>query len=993
VSPPLEFRILGPLEVRSDARTIELGSHGQRALLAALLLHADEVVPRDQLIEEVWGEGAPASAANMVQGYVSRLRKSLGPGLLLTQAPGYVLRTGDAQLDAARFSGLVADAGDAVSAGRAAAARELLAEALELWRGPALADFTYESFAQGEVARLEELRLRAVELLGDADLALGRHSRLVSELEQLIVQHPFRERLRWQLMLALYRSGRQADALEAYRAARRTLVDELGIEPGPALQRLERAILAQDAELDAPADEPAAPPPSDGMPLGNVPLELTSLIGRDADVLQVTELLSRHRLVSVVGPGGVGKTRVAQRVASTAADLFPQGAWFVDLVQTGAEDDVAAAAMSAVGVSDRAGSAPLEALADQLRNRKLLLVLDNCEHVISAAAQLAARLVSECPGVRIVATSREPLAVAGERVVRLEPLSTTANGSEPSAAVALFLDRAAGHGVFGGQPETALPIIQEICARLDGIPLAIELAAARVRAISPSELLAHLGDRLQLLSGPRDWSTHARQQTLEATIAWSYELLSDDDQATLRRVSVFHGGFSLPAATAVCADIGTELDVMDRVTGLVDRSVVSRVRSGDCDRYRLLESIWLFAERRLRDQGEDGTARNRHARFFLEFAQDRADRPYGPRPAAWADRIDAEEDNVAAALAWCLDGDGDRAVGAELAAGLGFHWICRGRSNAARRWLERALQRGDEIAPAVRVALHLSYSVFTYSVGDLDASRTHAATAVALAREGHDTDLLAEALAYLALAQEGLGEHRDATAIAAELRSLQPRLASARAHVMSLLGTAQVALVAGRPKESSADTSRAQEIARHAGDHVRAALSGYWLAYALAIDWDVPSARTVIADAMDDAAASGYQLLVVDNLLASASFAFADDDLESARRAFPDAIEMLRDQQRWTDLGNSLRLAAGVELRRGFSERSALLLGAATRRSDEMDFQEKMLLPELAGLADRLSEELGSEAFMGAVERGAALDLDAVAALLASGDVSLQPSA
>jgi hypothetical protein len=244
--------------------------------------------------------------------------------------------------------------------------------------------------------------------------------------------------------------------------------------------------------------------------------------------------------------------------------------------------------------------------------------------------------------------------------------------------------------------------------------------------------------------------------------------------------------------------------------------------------------------------------------------------------------------------------------------------------------------------------------------------------------------VLAEALAYLALAHEALGEHADATASAAELRSLQPRLASARAHVMALLGTAQVALVAARPREASADASKAQEIARHAGDHVRAALSGYWLAYALAIDWDVPSARTVIADAMDDAAASGYQLLVVDNLLASASLAFADNDLEIARRAFPDAIEMLRDQQRWSDIGNGLRLAAAVELARGCPERSALLLGAARRRSDQMDFQEQMLLPEVAQLAERLSAELGPEAFARASARGAALELDTLTGLLGS---------
>lgn len=987
MSPGLEFQILGPFEVRQDGRAIDLGAPRQRALLAVLLLHANEVVSRDLLIEEVWGEGAPASAANMIQVYVSHLRKALSPGLLLTQAPGYVLQTTAAQLDATRFSDLVANARQALAAGAAVAARELLEEALGLWRGPALADFTYESFAQGEVARLEELRLEAIELRGDADLALGRHARLVSELEQLIAVHPFRERFREQLMLALYRSGRQADALEVYRTARRTLVQQLGIEPGLGLQRLEHAILTHDRELDATlADPTVALPLPDSAPAGNLPPELTTLVGRELDIERVAGLVSEHRIVSVVGPGGVGKTRVVQRVARTAGNAFQQAVWFVDLSAIDAGEDVAAAAMLTVGIPDRAGSAALDTLARDLRDRRLLLVLDNCEHVIRSAAEVAARLITACPAVRILASSREPLAVPGERVARLEPLPTTARGSERPAAVALFLDRAASHGVSCEHPEPVLATIQELCARLDGIPLAIELAAARSRAISPSELLAHLGDRLRLLVRPRDWSAHSRQQTLEATIAWSYELLSAEDQATLRRLSAFHSGFSLAAATAVCADIGAEIDILERVTGLVDRSVVSVQRRQDHDRYRLLESIWLFAEGRLRDAGEESDARNRHARFFLEFAQDVSDRPYGPQPAAWADRLDTEQENVAAALGWCLDGAGDPAVGAELAASLGFHWICRGRSNVAKRWLDRALERGQDIVPGILVALHLAYSVFTYSTGNVESSRDHATAAVAIARKTEDNELLAEALAYLAFAHQALGQKEDAAAVAAELRSLQPGLSSARALVMALLGTALAAITAGRPKEASLDASRAQEVARHAGDHVRAAMSGFWLAYALGLDCEIPFARAVIADATNDAAASGYQLLVVDNLLATISLALADEDLETARRALPQAIEMLRDQQRWSDLGSCLRLAAAAELKDGQVERSAELLGAASRLTEQNDFQDELLLPELGHLRDELLARLGTGAFAQASERGAAMSLDGIAALLVTAE-------
>ena len=985
-SSRLEVRVLGPLQVVRDGHAVDLGPPRQRALLAVLVLSANQVVSTEQLIDQLWGERPPASAPNMIQVYVSRLRKALGPGRLVTQPPGYLLSVDQGQLDAMRFTELVERADRLMSDGAVGDAKELLEQALGMSRGPPLADFTYESFTQGALARLENARLEALELRTDADLALGRHARLVGELEQQIADHPFRERLRGQLMLALYRSGRQAEALEAYRAARTTLVEELGIEPSPALQALEQAILAQGAELlgatgtPVPIDRGA-----DGVVrTGNLEPELTSLIGRDSDVERIAGLVAEHPLAAVVGPGGVGKTRVARRVARTVADSFAHGVWFVDLGALDRGGDVCGAVLSAVGISDRPGAATLETVAAELRERRLLLVLDNCEHVLGAAALVGERLLRDCPGVRILATSREPLAIAGERVQRLEPLPTTAAGSEPPAAVELFLDRAVAHGVSLTENAEELGAIQQVCERLDGMPLAIELAAARTRVISPARLLAHLGDRMRLLASPGHRSAPTRQQTLEAAIGWSYDLLGAEEQATLRRLSVFHGGFSLAAAVALCADLGGELDTLDWITALADRSVVTVERRPDGERYRLLESIGLFAEQRLREAGEDRDARDRHTHFFLELAQAASERPGSPEQTASAARLAAEQDNLTNAISWCLDGDGDPTVGAELIAAVGLDWTLRGRRNAAKRWLERALELGQQVTAPTQVAVHVARAVLAYSAGDPEIALAHATQAVRVARETGDPELVAEALAQVAFAREALGQHGQASGAAAELRSMLPRLSSPRARVMALLGNAHVALAAGRSDQATADAASAQEIARAAGDHLRAAMSGFLLAHGLAVDSLLPAARAAIADAMDDAVRSGYQVVLADNLLAASTLALADNDLEAATDLLPRVVAMLREQQRWEDLGRRLHVAAAVEFRRGRSERSAVLLGAALRRADRMEFFEELVLPELADLRERVTAQLGADSFERAFRRGAGLSLDDVATLLES---------
>jgi DNA-binding SARP family transcriptional activator len=472
----MEFRILGPLEVGEGDRLVALGGAKPRALLALLLLLPNEVVPRERLVEELWGDPVPASAGKVVQVYVSRLRKAMGADApLVTRAGGYVLELADAQLDLHRFERLVAEGRRALDDDEPRRAERRLAEALALWRGPPLVDFSYEPFAQSEIARLEELRLAALEDRIEAELALGRHARLVGELESLVAEHPLRERIRGQLMRALYGCGRQADALEAYRQGRRRLVDELGLEPGPALRELERAILEQSAELGA-ATQP--------MPLTRpvLPAPPNRTIGREQDVRMVVEQLrsGTGRLVTLTGPGGVGKTRLALEAARAVEADFADGARFVSLAAVQRPEDVPTAVVKSLEVVLLPGESTERAVARFLEPKHLLLVVDNCEHLLGAAP-LIGGLPAACPSVTVLATSREPLAVQAEQCCPVSPLAG-------ENAVALFCERARAHDPAFEIDNGNAAAVEEICDRVDGLPLAIELAAARCALLSPREI-------------------------------------------------------------------------------------------------------------------------------------------------------------------------------------------------------------------------------------------------------------------------------------------------------------------------------------------------------------------------------------------------------------------------------------------------------------------------------------------------------------------------
>ena len=592
----MDFRVLGPLEAVADGQVVELKAAKPRALLAILLLHAGEPVSSDRLVEDLWAARPPATATKVLHTYVSQLRKALGNDVIVTRSGGYELRVEPGALDLHRFERLVAEARESAPP----AAAENLREALALWRGPPLAEFAFEPWAQGEIGRLEERRLAALQDRIEADLALGRAADLVGELERLVAEHPLLERLRGQLMLALYRSGRQAEALEAYRTGRAALVDELGIEPGPELRRLERAILDQDPELDVP------PAPPDAPPKPRLRTRSSSFVGRSREQREIHRLLGAPdvRLLTLTGAAGTGKTRLALEVTASLEAEFPDGVVLVELAPISAADLVATTIADALGLVERPERGSLEALVGSLRGRQALLVLDNFEHVLDAAPMLS-ELLTGAPGLKLLVTSRAPLDISEERIYPVPALQLP-DPSRPvqvgrlrrTEAVRLFVARARDIRPDFELSELNADAIAELCVRLDGLPLALELAAARIKLLSPHEILERLAIRLEVLKAEPGAGLPERHRTLRAAIEWSYDLLGADEQALFTSLGVFVGGFTLDGAKAVAGDL--DLDLVTGVESLLNNSLVRTepMAAGE-PRFGMLETIREYAVERL----------------------------------------------------------------------------------------------------------------------------------------------------------------------------------------------------------------------------------------------------------------------------------------------------------------------------------------------------------------------------------------------------------
>jgi predicted ATPase/DNA-binding SARP family transcriptional activator len=739
----MDFRILGPLEVEDAGRAIPLVTGRQPALLALLLMHANEPVSADQLIDQLWGEHPPAAPKKGLQIQVSRLRKALGDRStrVVTRPNGYLLHVEPGELDLDRCERLADQGREALATDDPRRAAERLREALALWRGPPLADFAFESFAQSEISRLDELRLALLEDRIEADLACGRHADLVGELEALVAEHPLRERLRRQLVLALYRGGRQADALEAYRNARVVLDEELGLEPTPELRELEQAILTHDPGLRAPA----APDPS----VSRLPAPPTRTIGRDDDRRTIAGLFDRedHRLVTLTGPGGVGKTRLALDVARQLEPQHPDGVWLVFLAPIAEGEHVPSAIAQALDVTPVRGESPIAAVQSFLGPKRGILVLDNFEHLLEAAP-LVSDLLAGCPGLRVLTTSREALQLQAEQRYAVSPLEVPEDGApeavEQAPAGALFVERAHSRDPAFELTTTNARAVASVCRRLDGLPLAVELAAARMSVLGPEELDARLARALDALgSGPRD--APARQQTLRATLEWSHRLLSAAEAEAFARFAAFAGGATVEAAEEVT---GADLEVLE---GLVEKSLLLR----ESGRLLMLETVRAYADELLERDDRASEVRLRHCRHFVALAETGTPHLRTHAEAEWMERLDAETGNFRAALDWALR-EGHAALAVRLAGRLGRYWEYRGASVEGRRWLRAAIDLADDDVPLEDRARALRAEVVMleeqgswYDAGSRAVVRRAASDALALSRRAGDPAGIADALLHL----------------------------------------------------------------------------------------------------------------------------------------------------------------------------------------------------------------------------------------------------
>jgi len=756
----MQYEVLGEIRVLRSGTPIRLGGPMALRLLAALLVNAPRAVEQDTLIERLWCDDPPATATTALQVHVSRLRQALEPGnrggassVLRTTDDGYGLVIDRAQIDSEHFDSLVRHAEDSAMSEPERALSDV-ESARALWRGRPWAALADEVWLRGEVSRLEELRRRADELWGDVQLALGRHDLIVDSLARAVAEEPLREH-RWeQLMTALYRCGRQAEALRAFQDARRVLTDELGIEPSPSLRALEQAVLVQDPDLDAP---PRARPQR---PRHNLPAMLTELVGRDDDVVATRKALEGSRLVTITGTAGCGKTRLALAVAERLVDRFDDGVWFVDLTAAASGDVVSTHIVTALGLRESDEHGPGNALAllqTFLRDREALVVLDNCEHVVADVAAVVGSLLSSCPGVRVLATSRVVIGQVGESVQPLSPLATpepddAVEEVTSSPAVRLFLERAGDAGASFDRTTEQLGTIGRLCHFFEGVPLAIELAAMWTPTLSPSEILDLLSKRILLVA--TDESLPERQRTLRTTIDWSYALLSDTERLAFRRLSVFPAGFTLGGAAAVVAgDPNATEAVIGPVARLVSSSLVRTYGPQIPARYRMLEAIREFAAEQLDRGGEANQTRAHEFDYFVALARNsRRDEFFGPPNSEAMAALDAEHDNIRETLDRLIASrDGERA---ELLAGaMGTYWAERGHWGEGQRWLTRALELppGSRLLERARAFIALAQT--TSSFAGIATRADELEQAVEICRSHDAPDLLAASLMYLSLAR------------------------------------------------------------------------------------------------------------------------------------------------------------------------------------------------------------------------------------------------
>jgi predicted ATPase/DNA-binding SARP family transcriptional activator len=705
--------MLGPLELADADPVPTVAGARVRRLLVRLAWDAARIVSSRELIEAVWlDDDTPTDVANALQSLVSRLRRALGGAAVISQHEGgYRLAVERTDVDAHAFVAATRDGHAAVVQGRPAEAVDILTTALAGWRGIALQDADSADYSVAARRRLEETRLEAVADRNDAQLALGGADDLVAELEALVSTHPLRERFTAQLMTALAATGRSSEALAVYEHLRRFLADELGTDPSSRVQEVHLAVLRGEVPAGHVAvATPAADDTAAGAAQTNLRSSISSFVGRGDDLDRIDDLLTKGRLTTLVGPGGAGKTRLANEVAARWVGRVESGVWFVELAPVTEPDGVAQAILNALGIRvlraldrplDRQDADDTRRLFTALADAEALLVIDNCEHLIAATAQLLDDLLARCPRVRVLTTSREPLNIAGEAVCAVPPLRLPTADASPeqalaSASVQLFTERAASASASFRVDAGSVGAVVEIVRRLDGLPLAIELAAARLRVLPVWEIAARLDDRFRLLTGGSR-TAMPRHRTLRAVVEWSWDLLDDDERTVARRLAVFPAGATVEGARAVCGEIADIDAVLD---ALVDKSLLQLpmltvdVRDDAppaAVRYRMLETIREFGVERLEEADELASTRAAHARYFAALVAELEPALRTNRQLQALHMLGDDHENILAALR-SLGESGAVDAALAMTVDLGWYWTLIGAHSEATTWLGWALE-------------------------------------------------------------------------------------------------------------------------------------------------------------------------------------------------------------------------------------------------------------------------------------------------------------
>ena len=931
----MDIRLLGVMEAEHAGRLLSLGGLRQRAVLALLALHANEVVSVDRLVDELWSGEPPASVTTTLRGYLSHLRSALADtgAVIETRKPGYALVVDPDCIDRSRFSRGVSEGLTMLDRGDLVGGSARLRRALGEWRGQPLEDFSYESWATPYVARLTEQRLVAEAKRVDADLALGRTAQLVPELEALVDEHPLREAFRGQLMRALAATGRRADALRVYQQGRKVLVQELGLDPSPELQRLEEAILLQDDSLTLPADPEAdAPPPP---PPGNLRAPATTFVGRVEEQAEVAALLAEKRLVTLTGAGGSGKTRLSIEVARSAgaAADHPDGIWMIELAALNDPTLVARAVAVTLGIPEQSDRPLQDTLAEALAARRCLLVLDNCEHLVEAVAELAAALLAACPGLRLLATSRHPLGLPEEQVWEIPTLGVPTPSESRSVAayshdaMRLFADRAATV-VSGFEPSTAnVEIAAHVCRRLDGIPLAIELATARLATMPLPLLAARLDDKFEVLAAgspgvlPRHW-------TLRAAIEWSFDLLDESE----RRAFSLLGAFAGPFTADLAAGMGVSADELHALTA---KSMVARM-PGEPHRYRLLEAIRDYAGERLAKGDGDAPVeaiRDRHASLFNEWAERAEPQLYGRGCADAFARFELHHDDFRAALSWSIK-SGQADLGLALATALWQFWNMHYHVREGREWLERLLSLSGA-QPAATLGALRALADLTYWDEDIDAALVAGERALALAEQVDNGRLRVRAEITMAEILREADRSEEALALATKGGARAGELADPVAEADAARVLAMLAGDRGDVNEVERQSERALRLADRAGYIDRAASALAMLGGVALARGDLDGAAALFEECLQRFREVGDTWSVARATNRSATIATARGEGGRGYELAREALSLYEALGSREGASESLLVMSDAALADGEVEQAALLGDAALNRSRE----------------------------------------------------------